>query len=213
MIGHLGPRRSPDRLADQPREGQSRDIGTSGAPGRAIALASVLLGATGCNALWGSSDFSFDGNGGTGAAASGGSSNTGAGGNGSGADGSGADGSGGGNTGANTSGGAGGIPGTGGAGPCMADDDCPLGTICSGGGCEPGCTAAHACAGMLSCCNDACVDTDSDEAHCSSCNSPCTGADFCVGGSCEGGGNAVTVSFSPSDDTYVNSSSINANAV
>jgi hypothetical protein len=168
-------------------------------------LAGTLAGTTaGCNALWGASDFSFEP--GASGGAGGGHGAAGGAGNGGPAGGGGTTGGGGSNGGGGA--GNGGMGAYGGApSECEMDDECPPGTVCGPGmTCVPGCTASHGCSGGLSCCNEACVDTDTDEAHCGACNDPCAGQDSCIDGGCQSG-TVTTVSFSPTDDTYLRSDS------
>jgi hypothetical protein len=72
-------------------------------------------------------------------------------------------------------------------GSCSGDADCPPGAVCATERCVPGCTPEHACDGASACCSAACVDTQSDAAHCGSCD-PCplvpNGAPACALGAC-----------------------------
>lgn len=73
---------------------------------------------------------------------------------------------------------------------CLEDGDCPLGTLCDGGTCEPGCNRNHGCLVGLACCGDQCVDVETDLAHCGGCDMPCAPANAtgdCVGGQCNVG--------------------------
>jgi hypothetical protein len=71
---------------------------------------------------------------------------------------------------------------------CVQDGDCPAGTLCNGGVCEPGCTPMHPCQPGLACCSGDCVDIDTDLDHCGGCNSPCdpdNAQGVCDAGSCD----------------------------
>ena len=71
--------------------------------------------------------------------------------------------------------------------PCTADMHCPLGQLCMGNTCVPGCNAGHVCPSGLSCCNGGCVDTSTNVGHCGTCGSVCTVSNAtpaCVGGAC-----------------------------
>ena len=73
---------------------------------------------------------------------------------------------------------------------CVDDTECAAGTVCDTGSgtCVPGCNATQPCAGTDECCNDQCIDTDSDVANCGGCGNTCAipNADAaCVDGSCE----------------------------
>lgn len=71
---------------------------------------------------------------------------------------------------------------------CLADPECPLGTVCEDGACVPGCNDQQACPDGLACCVEQCVDIMLDEAHCGGCEAPCEPADAsgeCNAGMCE----------------------------
>jgi hypothetical protein len=53
---------------------------------------------------------------------------------------------------------------------CIDDASCPPGSICQGNVCVPGCSAAQPCQAGAECCDDACVDTQTDPLHCGSCS-------------------------------------------
>ena len=56
---------------------------------------------------------------------------------------------------------------------CLADAQCPSGTLCVGNLCVTGCTVARGCPGAQACCDGACVDTQSNTAACGACGRRC----------------------------------------
>jgi hypothetical protein len=71
---------------------------------------------------------------------------------------------------------------------CATDDACPAGTLCELeiATCVPGCNDGRPCAGGLSCCDVACVDTATSSMHCGGCDRACPGAGRCAQGVCSG---------------------------
>ena len=70
---------------------------------------------------------------------------------------------------------------------CLASDDCPLGSLCLGQTCRPGCDATHGCPSGEGCCDGACVDTRVNVAACGGCGMRCAVANAtaaCVAGAC-----------------------------
>lgn len=70
---------------------------------------------------------------------------------------------------------------------CVQDGDCPLGTLCNAGTCEPGCTEMHPCQPGLACCGGDCVDIETDLDHCGGCDAQCDPANaqgVCDSGAC-----------------------------
>jgi len=87
---------------------------------------------------------------------------------------------------------------------CTTDEDCEEGLVCREGECvepEPECTTNEDCAdrganfvcseeGTCVCaegftlCGDACVDTNTDVAHCGACDNACDEGQTCVDGAC-----------------------------
>ena len=70
---------------------------------------------------------------------------------------------------------------------CIGTDQCPVGTLCVGTLCVPGCSTAHGCAGAQACCDGACVDTLANIAACGACGRRCVtanGASACLNGAC-----------------------------
>ena len=70
---------------------------------------------------------------------------------------------------------------------CRADENCPMGMLCVGQTCVAGCSAARPCAGSATCCDGACVDTQTNTEACGTCTTRCTvtnGSPACVAGRC-----------------------------
>ncbi len=70
---------------------------------------------------------------------------------------------------------------------CRADENCPSGMLCVGAVCVAGCNATRPCAGSATCCDGACVDTQSNVAACGACGRACTitnGSPACTDGRC-----------------------------
>ncbi|MEZ4406427.1 MAG: hypothetical protein R3A52_08130 [Polyangiales bacterium] len=70
---------------------------------------------------------------------------------------------------------------------CLANADCPAGTLCVGNVCVSGCTASQPCPATQACCDGACVDTLGNTAHCGGCGMACTvtnGTAACLNGVC-----------------------------
>jgi hypothetical protein len=64
--------------------------------------------------------------------------------------------------------------------PCVKDDECTGGRVCNAGTCGARCgDGGAACAGNLVCCNEHCVDTTRDPAHCGACTTTCSETQFC----------------------------------
>lgn len=77
--------------------------------------------------------------------------------------------------------------GTGQCAECVVDPQCPLGSICAGGACSPGCSAAQPCPNNLACCAASCVDLAADLSHCGACDVACSFANagaLCQEGAC-----------------------------
>jgi len=71
--------------------------------------------------------------------------------------------------------------------PCTIDTHCPIGNLCMGNTCVPGCNAARGCPMGRSCCGGGCIDTASNVAHCGACGTTCTvanGVPGCNAGAC-----------------------------
>jgi hypothetical protein len=71
--------------------------------------------------------------------------------------------------------------------PCTIDSHCPIGNLCMGNTCVPGCNAARGCPMGRSCCSGGCIDTASNVANCGACGTTCTAANgvpSCVAGAC-----------------------------
>ncbi|MEI8255303.1 MAG: hypothetical protein WCJ30_06470, partial [Deltaproteobacteria bacterium] len=70
---------------------------------------------------------------------------------------------------------------------CLGDGNCPAGTLCVGEVCVPGCGPGRSCAGGATCCDAACLDTQSNVAACGACGQRCTvanGSPACAAGRC-----------------------------
>jgi hypothetical protein len=70
---------------------------------------------------------------------------------------------------------------------CRADENCPMGMLCVGQTCVAGCSATRPCAGSATCCDGACVDTQTNTEACGTCTTRCTvtnGSPACVAGRC-----------------------------
>lgn len=71
---------------------------------------------------------------------------------------------------------------------CTTDEHCPLGSICRGNLCVPGCTLQHGCDKMLACCgmpgNLQCTDTTGDFQNCGGCGVVCQGGFNCCNSGC-----------------------------
>ncbi|MCY1054282.1 choice-of-anchor L domain-containing protein [Nannocystis sp. SCPEA4] len=71
---------------------------------------------------------------------------------------------------------------------CLADGDCPLGTVCDAGECVPGCNDMQPCNDGLACCSNSCTDLLIDVANCQACGNACpvppNGMAACVMGQC-----------------------------
>ncbi len=70
---------------------------------------------------------------------------------------------------------------------CLADDHCPSGTLCVGNLCVAGCNVGRACPTSQQCCSGACVDAQTNTAHCGACDRRCTVANagpLCLNGTC-----------------------------
>ena len=70
---------------------------------------------------------------------------------------------------------------------CVQDSDCGLGTVCEMGTCVPGCNQQQPCQPGFACCNDACVDLQTDINNCGACDNVCTFANasaVCTDGMC-----------------------------
>jgi hypothetical protein len=88
---------------------------------------------------------------------------------------------------------------------CVTDDHCAAGTLCVGGVCVMGCTAARPCPTGQSCCGGACVDPQANRAHCGGCDQACSvpnGAALCMDGVCAVG--ACTAPFADCDRAAAN---------
>ncbi|MCA9878568.1 MAG: hypothetical protein KC442_12325 [Thermomicrobiales bacterium] len=76
-----------------------------------------------------------------------------------------------------------------------AADDSTCGTdkICRNGVCRDTCPQNSICSGGQTCCNNACVNIQTDINYCGSCSNSCDAsvADRCVGGQCRCGGGAA----------------------
>ncbi len=81
---------------------------------------------------------------------------------------------------------------------CLADGDCPAGSLCVGSVCVPGCTATRACATGRSCCGGACVDLQSSVSSCGACDARCEPANAAP--ACQNGVCAVGSCVSPFAD-------------
>jgi len=57
---------------------------------------------------------------------------------------------------------------------CLADVDCPAGSLCAGKVCSAGCSETKACPVGQTCCTGACVDTKSNVDHCGACSAKCS---------------------------------------
>jgi hypothetical protein len=69
---------------------------------------------------------------------------------------------------------------------------CPVGVVCSGGGC--------ACSGGLVLCGTECVSTQSDTQHCGNCTTVCDTGEFCRAGVCTSECTPATESCNNADD-------------
>jgi hypothetical protein len=70
---------------------------------------------------------------------------------------------------------------------CLANPDCPAGTLCVGNLCVTGCTADSPCPSSQTCCAGACVDPLANVAHCGACDRRCAvpnGSALCLNGNC-----------------------------
>ena len=70
---------------------------------------------------------------------------------------------------------------------CARDTHCPSGNVCMANTCTPGCSATQPCAAGLLCCDNACVDTVANRAHCGVCGNACSisnGVAACSAGRC-----------------------------
>ncbi len=88
---------------------------------------------------------------------------------------------------------------------CVTNDHCAAGSLCVGNTCVAGCTAERACPTGQSCCGGACVDPQSNTAHCGRCAARCVAPNAtpaCMNGSCAVG--ACTGTFSNCDDDPAN---------
>jgi alpha-tubulin suppressor-like RCC1 family protein len=56
---------------------------------------------------------------------------------------------------------------------CVTNDHCPLGNVCSGNVCVPGCDLMRPCAAGATCCGGGCVDITSNLGHCGACARGC----------------------------------------
>jgi alpha-tubulin suppressor-like RCC1 family protein len=56
---------------------------------------------------------------------------------------------------------------------CVTDGHCPIGNLCRGNTCAPGCDSARPCPTDLTCCTSACVDTRSNVSSCGVCGAAC----------------------------------------
>jgi Stigma-specific protein, Stig1 len=70
---------------------------------------------------------------------------------------------------------------------CVTNDHCPPGTVCRGTTCAAGCSATRACPTGQSCCDNACIDTQSNVTACGACGTTCrtpNGRPACTMGTC-----------------------------
>ncbi len=70
---------------------------------------------------------------------------------------------------------------------CVTDAHCPSGTLCVGAVCVAGCNPSRPCPSSQQCCAGACVDPQSNVAHCGACDARCTitnGTSLCMNGTC-----------------------------
>ena len=81
---------------------------------------------------------------------------------------------------------------------CLVDEHCPVGALCVGRACVPGCNATRTCPTGRACCGGACVDPATDAAHCGACGRACSlpGATA----ACRGGACAVAACVAPAAD-------------
>lgn len=56
---------------------------------------------------------------------------------------------------------------------CVADANCPFGSICISNTCVAGCNGVQPCQAGFTCCNSTCYDIDNDIDHCGDCNTIC----------------------------------------
>lgn len=73
---------------------------------------------------------------------------------------------------------------------CLADPDCPLGTVCdvAASTCIPGCVASSTCPSGFDCCAKECVNTATNTSHCGACDALCDppgGTGKCEQGACK----------------------------
>ena len=71
--------------------------------------------------------------------------------------------------------------------PCTVDAHCPIGNLCLGNACVPGCNAARGCPAGRSCCSGGCIDVSANVANCGACGTTCTtanGVPACAAGTC-----------------------------
>ena len=88
---------------------------------------------------------------------------------------------------------------------CLTNDHCPIGTLCVGNVCAPGCTDGRGCPTGQTCCGSACVDSQSNLAHCGRCDNRCAidhGTPACTNGTCSVG--TCTAPFGDCDGTATN---------
>jgi Cys-rich repeat protein len=70
---------------------------------------------------------------------------------------------------------------------CLRSADCPAGNVCADDRCVQGCDSQRPCAGGLSCCGGACVDTQVSASNCMGCGRACAAANAtatCAMGMC-----------------------------
>jgi hypothetical protein len=70
---------------------------------------------------------------------------------------------------------------------CRVDEHCPAGMLCAGQVCVMGCSATRPCAGAATCCDGACVDTQTNTSSCGACGTRCAvvnGSPACAAGRC-----------------------------
>ena len=71
--------------------------------------------------------------------------------------------------------------------PCTIDAHCPIGNLCMGNTCVPGCNAARGCPMGRTCCSGGCIDTATNVSNCGACGTVCTAANgvpACNAGAC-----------------------------
>jgi hypothetical protein len=70
---------------------------------------------------------------------------------------------------------------------CLSNEHCPLGQLCMGSQCVPGCDTQRGCAEGRACCGGGCIDVQTSPIHCGACGTVCAtvnGTPACVAGRC-----------------------------